>query len=134
MFVFLMLVSKILLGFTVSHFLWRERRFWSLILKVFIAIPVGLGISSILFYFWLWLAFPRPVYPWLEFFLVIVFFAILVWRVGPPVPADAIAFPHDRSQMLFLFFALASVVVGVIFFVAYVALFWSFLNKSKELA
>jgi len=119
MFVFLILVSKMLLGFTVSHFLWRERHFWSLILKIFMAIPLGMGLSSLLFYAWLWLAFPRSIYPWLEIFLSIILVVIMLWRNGSPLPSEAVALPKDLPGRLFLFFALAAVLVGIIFFTAY---------------
>jgi hypothetical protein len=119
MLVILLLVSKMLLGFTITHFLWRERRFWALILKIFIAIPLGMGLSSLFFYAWLWLVLPRLIYPWFEIFLTVVLFMILFWRSGLPLPSDAPALPKDLSGRFFLFFALAAVLVGVIFFTAY---------------
>jgi hypothetical protein len=119
MFVFLAFMSKILLGFAAGHFLWRETHFWSLILKIFVAVPLGMGISSLLFFYWLWLAYPPWIYPYLEFFLGIVFFGAMVWQTRQHFPSGMPPFPRHLSEIVFLFFALVSVLVGIVFFIAY---------------
>ncbi|NCP85818.1 MAG: hypothetical protein CO094_11010 [Anaerolineae bacterium CG_4_9_14_3_um_filter_57_17] len=62
---FLLWLPKVGLGLTAAHWLWQEKS-PAAGLKFFVAIPLGLGISSLFFFAWLWLGLPAKLYPPLE--------------------------------------------------------------------
>lgn len=63
---FLFWLPKLTLGFFAAHKLWRENKASALALQFFLAIPLGLGFSSLFFFAWLWLGLPAKLYPPLE--------------------------------------------------------------------
>lgn len=122
-FILLSLLSKILLGISVCHFAWTERQFWSFMLKVFISIPLGMGISSLFFYCWLWLELPRMYYPWVELVTAIALALYVIWKVGGIIIPKREAFKIDGFSLGILVISMLSMIVAFVFFAAYSAKF-----------
>jgi hypothetical protein len=118
-YIFLSLLSKILLGFSVCHIGWRERRFWPFTLKIFLGVPLGMGISSLLFYCWLWLELPRNFYPWVELVIASALVLFVIQSIGGMTTSKDGAFHLDRVSKGSVAIALLSLIVAIIFFAAY---------------
>lgn len=72
-------LPKIILGFSIAHLLWADRKISSLFLKVFLGIPLGMGGTSILLFFSKWAALGRTTYIIIELMTVAaVFIAMLI--------------------------------------------------------
>ena len=119
MMIFLFFLLKILLGFSLVQSLWPERQLWPIMLKICVAVPLGMGISSLLFFCWRWLSLPGWIYPWFEILLSVVSLLVLIWKTGSPLPKAGLVVSSDWLGKTLLFSALLSALVGVTFFVIY---------------
>lgn len=70
---FLLYVPQILFGFWLAHTLWRESSPPALWLKLFLGLPLGLGLWSLGYYLWIWAGLSRFIFPWLELAVSMVF-------------------------------------------------------------
>jgi len=78
---FLLYVPPILSGFWLAHCLWSKLTPQALLFKLFLGIPLGLGLWSLGYFLWLEMGFSKFVFPWVELIVSIVF-AILAF---PPL-------------------------------------------------
>lgn len=107
-------LPKLALGFLAAHKLWDEKTPSALALKAFLSVPLGMGISSLLFFAWLGLGLPHSAYPPLEALAA----AILIWRAGNPLqgrqPAGFLVKPSDLAY-IFPFLALGGLALFFFF-------------------
>lgn len=66
-------LPKILFGFWLAHCLWREPSPQALWFKLFLGIPLGLGLWSLGYFLWIWTGLSRFIFPWIEFSVSMVF-------------------------------------------------------------
>jgi hypothetical protein len=70
---FLLYLPQILFGFWIAHTLWREPAPQALWFKLFLGIPLGLGLWSLGYFLWLWVGLSRFIFPWIELAISTVF-------------------------------------------------------------
>jgi hypothetical protein len=63
---FLLYLPQVLFGFWLAHTLWRELTPQALWFKLFLGIPLGLGLWSLGYFLWLWIGLSRFIFPWIE--------------------------------------------------------------------
>jgi hypothetical protein len=72
-------LPNLILGFSFAHLLWNDARISSIFLKGFLGIPLGMGISSILLFFWKLAGLSHSGYIVFELvFVTLVFVAMLL--------------------------------------------------------
>jgi hypothetical protein len=76
---FLALLPRICLGFFLAHFIWRSAEGRHLLVKSFLAAPLGIGISSLAGFLWLWAGLPLMAYAFVETGIAIILTACLGW-------------------------------------------------------
>jgi hypothetical protein len=84
----LIFLVKVLAGFALAHLIWDSTEVKALLLKFFIGVGLGTGLSSLLYFLSFWCRFPPVVYPYVEHLLLI----LLVWRIRKPITKIKIAF------------------------------------------
>lgn len=77
---FLVLLPRALLGFLVVHTLWRSVHPGDLIIKAALAGPLGLGVSSLIAFFWIWAGLELRLYALLETAAALLLAAAAFWR------------------------------------------------------
>lgn len=68
---FLALVPRILLGYWLTETIWNSTEKKHVLIKVFIAGPLGFGVSSLLAFLWIWIGLPLSLYVLIEAVIVI---------------------------------------------------------------
>jgi hypothetical protein len=63
---FLALIPRALLGFCAAHWIWNSSGNKHLLLKVCLAVPLGVGLSSLASFLWIWIGFPLSAYTFVE--------------------------------------------------------------------
>ena len=69
---FLAYLPKIILGFSITHLIWSETKFSYIFLKLFVAAPLGVGITTFLLFFWKLLGLANTGYIVFELAIVLV--------------------------------------------------------------
>ncbi len=80
LFSFLALLPRLILGFLAVHWIWKSRDGRDLLIKTFLAGPMGLGISSLACFLWIWAGFDLGVYVLLETIASILFLLFTAWK------------------------------------------------------
>jgi len=113
---FMALLPRLMLGFCIIHFIWSALDGRSLLVKVFLSAGIGLGISSLLSFLWIWFGLPLVVYVILESLLAIVLTGWLFYtdRIKPRFESQM-----DRSNAIWLLLLIA----GVFLFAVNLALY-----------
>jgi len=75
----LALFPRVLLGFFISHWIWPSRRPSDLLIKLALALPLGVGISSLLSFMWIWAGLDLNWYAWIETILMISAGVFAIW-------------------------------------------------------
>ncbi len=75
----LVLVPRIVLGFLVIELSYRSQS-KSRLLELFLAGPVGVGISSLMSFLWIWIGLDLHVYSAIEFTSILLFSILVVWK------------------------------------------------------
>jgi hypothetical protein len=79
---FLALIPRTLLGFVCVHRVWRSMEPRDLVIKVFLAGPAGLGLSSLAGFLWIWAKLDLGVYVALETSAALLLFLVFLWWEG----------------------------------------------------
>jgi hypothetical protein len=66
-------VPKILFGFWLAHVIWHEPSPQALWFKLFLGIPLGMGLWSLGYFLWIWAGLSRFIFPWVELAVSTVF-------------------------------------------------------------
>jgi hypothetical protein len=69
----LLYIPKILFGFWLAHTVWHDPSPQALWFKLFLGIPLGLGLWSLGYFLWIWAGLSRFIFPWLELVVSLVF-------------------------------------------------------------
>lgn len=77
---FLALIPRLILGFLVIQVLWKSTDSKYLLIKLFLAEPVGIGLSSLLSFIWLWGNLDLHIYVLIETGTIAVLSAFIIWR------------------------------------------------------
>jgi hypothetical protein len=112
---FLSLIPRILLGFWITHFIWNTVEKKHLLIKVFLAGPIGFGVSSLLAFLWIWSGLPLLTYAILESIFILVFTPWMLWRSRDSILKIIRSyFLFDRSSALWLTLLFAGSLIFVI--------------------
>ena len=76
---FLGIISRILFGFWITHFIWNTSEKKYILIKIFISGAVGFGVSSLLAFLWIWVGFALSRYVILEGVIALGFTARALW-------------------------------------------------------
>ena len=93
------LLPRLLLGLGTVHLVWNATDGRSLLLKLFLSIGVGFGISSLLGFLWVWVGLPLTTYVVIE---SAVGFIIFVWAFYAHTPR--LQKLTDSTQLLWMIF------------------------------
>lgn len=77
---FLALIPRLILGFLVIQVVWKSTDFKYLIIKLFLAGPVGIGLSSLVSFAWLWANLDLHLYALIETGVVAAWSAFVLLR------------------------------------------------------
>jgi hypothetical protein len=80
LFSFLALLPRSVLGFLAVHWMWKSVDGKDLLIKVFLALPLGLGISSLLGFLWIWAGFDLELYVALETIGTVALLVFTAWK------------------------------------------------------
>lgn len=116
----LALLPNLILGFSIAHLIWKDERISSVILKLFLGIPLGMGFVSILLFFSKWAGLSHNVYISIE--TAIVFIALAALVIIRRNPFKRIRFDMDISiiknnKFILTVLATATVVLIMGFFI-----------------
>lgn len=75
---FLALIPRILLGYGLTELIWNTTKKKYVLIKIFIAGPIGFGFSSLLAFLWIWMGFSLSTYILIEGFIVI---GLTIWSL-----------------------------------------------------
>jgi len=116
---FLIWIPKLILGFSLADWLWRDRQPSGLGFKFFLAVPLGLGLSSIFFFAWLATGLSWALYLVLEAFISLGFLIILFRdKTLCKMPANGF-FSFPRLKIVSVVLTLLIAVIAFIFFLRY---------------
>ncbi|HVN16072.1 MAG TPA: hypothetical protein VMT73_10070 [Anaerolineales bacterium] len=77
---FLALIPRFILGFLLVQWIWKSSDVKDLIVKIFLAGPVGVGVSSLLSFLWIWAKLDLRVYALVETVVVLLLLAYIIWK------------------------------------------------------
>lgn len=77
---FLVLLPRALLGFVFVHWIWRSVQARDLLIKACLAGPLGIGLSSLFSFPWVWAGLRLGFYVALESAAAILLFLFLIWK------------------------------------------------------
>lgn len=77
---FLALIPRSILGFLLVHWIWKSVDMRDLIIKVFLAGPAGIGLSSLASFLWIWANLDLGTYAVLETAGTILISALVLWK------------------------------------------------------
>jgi len=122
---FLALVPRFLFGFLIVDSIWASRQIQNLVIKVFLALPAGVGISSLFSFVWIWAKLDLRIYVLMETFLVGLVTLLIAWKKR----SDLRSFPQNIGVALNKQSSIWSMilVVGIILFVSF---FW--INSARD--
>ena len=118
---FLIYLPKIICGFAIVHFLWNKADFATLILKVVLGVPIGLAISSCLFFTSILFGVTPRMYSLVEFWCFFVLALLVCLHVLRKLSISTNL--GDLSPKSYLSFAIIMSSLGL--------LIYSFLSYSK---
>ena len=114
-FAILIFLVKVLAGFALAHLIWdstEANEAKALLLKFFLGVGLGTGLSSLLYFLWFWCRFPPVVYPYVELVAIVLLPVLLVWRSPKPIAKINIAFTRaDLAWGGLIFLAVALCVI-----------------------
>jgi hypothetical protein len=76
----LIFVPKVLVGFALAHFLWKDTDLPAMLLKLAIGVPLGLSLSAGIFFVAAWVGIPPQRYSWIEFVMALGIGGFGVWK------------------------------------------------------
>ena len=88
----LIFAAKLFGGFLLAHLVWGARDAKSMIFKLFLGAGIGIGISSLLYFLWMWFNLPSNFYPDVELALFVLLL-LVVLKIKPFIKANEIFFP-----------------------------------------
>jgi hypothetical protein len=75
---FLLYLPSAISGFWLAHRLWRESTPQALWFKLFLGLPLGLGLWSLGYFLWIWVGLNKTIFPWLELAVSIVLTILVI--------------------------------------------------------
>lgn len=77
---FLALVPRFILGFLLVQWIWKSSDVKDLIVKAFLAGPVGIGVSSLLSFLWIWAKLDLHMYALIETAVIVLLLFYALWK------------------------------------------------------
>lgn len=118
---FLALIPRFLLGFLITHFIWTSKRIPDLVIKVFLALPAGVGVSSLLSFIWIWAKMDLRIYIWVETFLTVLVTVFIVWKnrhnILSVLKHTHIALPNRQSLIWITLFVVSAILFTSFFWI-----------------
>ncbi len=84
---FLAFVPRIVLGFLLLEWIWASSDKRTIAIKVFLAGPFGMGVSSLVSFLWIWVGLDLRVYAFLETGVILFLSALTIWKRRSAVSA-----------------------------------------------
>ncbi len=78
--VILALIPRFLFGFLIIDSIWTSKRNPNLVIKAFLALPAGVGVSSLFSFIWIWAKFDLRLYAWTETTLIVLVTVFIAWK------------------------------------------------------
>lgn len=91
------LLPRLLLGFCIVHAIWKAVDGKSLLIKIFLAAGIGVGVSSLFGFLWIWLGLPLSVYAVLETVAAVAWAA---WALYKDRSSFRFTLPTDKSNIV----------------------------------
>ncbi len=76
---FLALIPRLIFGFLIIQVLWKSTDFKHLLIKIFLAGPVGIGLSSLISFAWLWAGLDLHIYALMETGAIATLAVFILW-------------------------------------------------------
>src|SRR3972149_8025538 len=76
---FLALIPRLILGLLIMQAAWKSTDPKHLLIKLFLAAPLGIGLSSLVSFIWLWANLDLHIYALMETGAVAAWSAFIVW-------------------------------------------------------
>ena len=114
---FLVLLPSLVSGGVLSHFIWPDREFKSVLFKLFFGTGVGLGMNSLLFFIYLLVFGRRSGFVWVQLVVMVLLVAVLIFRERPWRFDLAALNPLSRVQAIFFAVTGAMVILGAMVYV-----------------
>ena len=76
---FLALIPRLIFGFLIIQVLWKSTDFKHLLIKIFLAGPVGIGLSSLISFAWLWAGLDLHNYALMETGAIATLAVFILW-------------------------------------------------------
>lgn len=80
---FAALLPRLLLGFCIVHLIWRAGDGKSLLIKVFLSAGMGMGVSSLSGFLWIWIGLPLGIYVILESAFAVILAGWMLYTERP---------------------------------------------------
>jgi hypothetical protein len=77
---FLALIPRLILGFLIIQALWKSTDSEYTLIKLFLAGPLGIGLSSLASFVWMWASLNFGSYVLMETCVVVVWSAFALWK------------------------------------------------------
>lgn len=116
----LALLPQIIFGFAIAHLVWADKKLSSILLKLSIGIPLGMGMESIILFFSKWATLKHQTYIIIEsMFIVMIFVATFMVRRNAfkPITYDINVESIKKNRSLLLILVLATIISITAFFI-----------------
>lgn len=116
----LVLLPRLVLGFSIAHLVWKDAKFSSILLKLFLGIPLGMGFVSILLFLSKWAGLENQTYMFIEWTVVsFAFTAMFILRRDTfrRISFDLNVRLIKQNKGLLMVLALADVILFMGFFI-----------------